>query len=78
MASSKCKGFPRKKRRSEPDIVVSSLRKENAFLKKALLELSRQHSDHYKLVEVNLLTLLFCLTTSRLLNTHPTLKLLVL
>ncbi|XP_035461996.1 centrosomal protein of 55 kDa-like isoform X5 [Scophthalmus maximus] len=51
MASSKCKGFPRKKRRSEPDIVVSSLRKENAFLKKALLELSRQHSDHYKLVE---------------------------
>ncbi|XP_019946409.1 centrosomal protein of 55 kDa-like isoform X2 [Paralichthys olivaceus] len=51
MAASKCKGFPRKKRSSELDVVVSSLRKENAFLKKSLVGLSRQHCDHYKLVE---------------------------
>ena len=55
MAASKCKGFIRKKRSSEFDMVVSSLRKENAYLKKCLAELSRQHSDHYRLVEVNLL-----------------------
>ncbi|XP_035027685.1 centrosomal protein of 55 kDa [Hippoglossus stenolepis] len=51
MAASKCKGFVRKKRSSEFDMVVSSLRKENAYLKKSLAELSRQHWDHYRLVE---------------------------
>ncbi|XP_039994732.1 centrosomal protein of 55 kDa-like isoform X2 [Xiphias gladius] len=51
MASSKCKGFLRKKRKSELDMVVRSLRKENAYLKKTLSDLSRQHSEHYKLVE---------------------------
>ncbi|XP_071336646.1 centrosomal protein of 55 kDa-like isoform X2 [Trachinotus anak] len=51
MASSKYKGYLKKKRYSEPHTVVSSLRKENAYLKKSLLELSRQHSEHYKLLE---------------------------
>ncbi|XP_022619216.1 centrosomal protein of 55 kDa-like [Seriola dumerili] len=51
MASSKNKSFLKKKRYSEPDVVVSSLRKENAYLKKTLVDLSRQHSEHYKLLE---------------------------
>ncbi|XP_044069675.1 centrosomal protein of 55 kDa-like isoform X9 [Siniperca chuatsi] len=51
MASPKYKGFLRKKLNSELDMVVSSLRKENAYLKKTLVELSRQHSEHNKLVE---------------------------
>ncbi|XP_040905253.1 centrosomal protein of 55 kDa-like isoform X2 [Toxotes jaculatrix] len=49
MAASKYKRFLRKKHTT--DMVVSSLRKENAYLKKTLAELSRQHSEHYKLVE---------------------------
>lgn len=53
MVSLKYKGFLRTKLKSELQIVVSSLRKENAYLKKTLVELSRQHSEHYKLVEVN-------------------------
>ncbi|KAK2824331.1 hypothetical protein Q5P01_021506 [Channa striata] len=48
MASSKYKCFLRKKLNAE---LVSSLRKENAYLKKTLVDLSRQHSEHYKLVE---------------------------
>lgn len=32
-------------------MVISSLRKDNAYLKKALAELSHQHSEHNKLVE---------------------------
>lgn len=51
MASPKCKGFLKKKRSSETDVVISSLRKENFYLK-TLVELSLQHSEHYKLVEV--------------------------
>ncbi|CAB1443684.1 unnamed protein product [Pleuronectes platessa] len=51
MAASKYKGFVRKKRNSEFDMVVSILRKENAYLKKSLAELSRQHWDHYRLVK---------------------------
>ncbi|XP_045926886.1 centrosomal protein of 55 kDa-like isoform X5 [Micropterus dolomieu] len=51
MVSLKYKGFLRTKLKSELEIVVSSLRKENAYLKKTLVELSRQHSEHYKLVE---------------------------
>ncbi|XP_070771995.1 centrosomal protein of 55 kDa-like [Enoplosus armatus] len=51
MASPKYKGFLRKKLNSKLDVVVSSLRKENAYLKKTLVELSRQHSEHNKLVE---------------------------
>lgn len=58
MASSKYKVSLRKKLNSELGIVISSLRKENAYLKKTLVELSRQHSEHYKLVEVNVITLL--------------------
>ncbi|XP_076599259.1 centrosomal protein of 55 kDa-like [Chaetodon auriga] len=51
MASSKHKGFVSKKLNSELGMVVRSVRKENANLKKTLLELSRQHSEHNKLVE---------------------------
>ncbi|XP_028460155.1 uncharacterized protein LOC114572643 isoform X2 [Perca flavescens] len=51
MASLKYKGSPRKKPNPELDVIVSSLRKENAYLKKTLVELSRQHSEHNKLVE---------------------------
>ncbi len=58
MASSKYKGLFRKKLNSELHMVVISLRKENAYLKKTLAELSRQHSEHNKLVEVNLVKLL--------------------
>ncbi|KAK5882464.1 hypothetical protein CesoFtcFv8_021048 [Champsocephalus esox] len=35
----------------ELDVVVSSLRKENSYLKMTLAELSRQHSEHNKLLE---------------------------
>ncbi|XP_041803571.1 centrosomal protein of 55 kDa [Chelmon rostratus] len=51
MASSKHKGFNNKKLNSELGVVVRSLRKENACLKKTLVEFSRQHSEHNKLVE---------------------------
>ncbi|XP_037637206.1 cone cGMP-specific 3',5'-cyclic phosphodiesterase subunit alpha'-like isoform X1 [Sebastes umbrosus] len=51
MASPKHKGFIRKKPNSELDVVVSSLRKDNAYLKKSLAELSRQHSQHNMLVK---------------------------
>ncbi|XP_032396453.1 centrosomal protein of 55 kDa isoform X8 [Etheostoma spectabile] len=51
MASLKYKGSPRKKTNSELDVIVSSLREENAYLKKTLVELSRQHSEHNKLIE---------------------------
>lgn len=58
MASSKYKGSLKKKLSSELSMVLSSLRKENVYLKKTLAELSRQHSEQYKLVEVNLIALL--------------------
>ncbi|XP_026211905.1 centrosomal protein of 55 kDa-like isoform X1 [Anabas testudineus] len=51
MASSKYKVSLRKKLNSELRMVVSSLRKENVYLKKTLVEMSHQHSEHYKLVE---------------------------
>ncbi|XP_034754843.1 centrosomal protein of 55 kDa isoform X8 [Etheostoma cragini] len=51
MASLKYKGSPRKKSNSELDVIVSSLREENAYLKKTLVELSRQHSEHNRLIE---------------------------
>ncbi|XP_067375773.1 centrosomal protein of 55 kDa-like isoform X3 [Channa argus] len=63
MASSKYKGFLRKKLNTELGMVVSNLRKENAYLKKTLVDLSRQHSEHYKLVEMFL-----CIETVRLEN----------
>nr|XP_043902179.1 uncharacterized protein LOC122782051 isoform X2 [Solea senegalensis] len=49
MASSKYKDLVWKRKRL--DMVISCLRKENACLKKALVELSRQHSKHLKLVQ---------------------------
>lgn len=55
MASSKYKVSLRKKLNSELRMVVSSLRKENVYLKKTLVEMSHQHSEHYKLVEVNVM-----------------------
>ena len=57
MASSRyeSKGFLTKKLRSQHTVVISSLRKENAYLRKTLAEMSRQHAEHYKLVEVNLI-----------------------
>lgn len=58
MASLKYKNSPRKKPNSELDVIVSSLRKENAYLKKTLVELSRQLSERNKLIEVNLVKLL--------------------
>ncbi|XP_010791752.1 centrosomal protein of 55 kDa-like [Notothenia coriiceps] len=51
MASPKQKGSPRRKPIPELDVVVSSLRKENSYLKMTLAELSRQHSEHNKLLE---------------------------
>uniref|UniRef100_A0A8D0DG09 TSG101 and ALIX binding domain-containing protein n=1 Tax=Sander lucioperca TaxID=283035 RepID=A0A8D0DG09_SANLU len=51
MASLKYKNSPRKKPNSELDVIVSSLRKENAYLKKTLVELSRQLSERNKLIE---------------------------
>ncbi|KAK1904997.1 Centrosomal protein of 55 kDa [Dissostichus eleginoides] len=51
MASPKQKGSPRRKPNPELDVVVSSLRKENSYLKMTLAELSRQHSEHNKLLE---------------------------
>lgn len=54
MASSKYKDLFRQKLNSKLRTDVSNLRKENAYLKKALFELSRQHSEHNNLVEVNL------------------------
>nr|XP_020458951.1 centrosomal protein of 55 kDa-like isoform X1 [Monopterus albus]XP_020458952.1 centrosomal protein of 55 kDa-like isoform X1 [Monopterus albus]XP_020458955.1 centrosomal protein of 55 kDa-like isoform X1 [Monopterus albus]XP_020458956.1 centrosomal protein of 55 kDa-like isoform X1 [Monopterus albus]XP_020458957.1 centrosomal protein of 55 kDa-like isoform X1 [Monopterus albus] len=51
MASSRYKGFHRNMVKSKLAMVVSSLRKENVYLKKTLVELSRQHSEYYKLVE---------------------------
>ncbi|XP_036979828.1 centrosomal protein of 55 kDa-like isoform X7 [Acanthopagrus latus] len=54
MASSRyeSKGFLTKKLRSQHTMVISSLRKENAYLRKTLAEMSRQHAEHYKLVEL--------------------------
>lgn len=54
MASSKYKDLFKTNINSKLRTVVSSLRKENAFLKKTLVELTRQHSEHNRLVEVNL------------------------
>ncbi|XP_029376799.1 centrosomal protein of 55 kDa-like isoform X2 [Echeneis naucrates] len=51
MATPKYKGYLKKKRYSEPKKVVSNLRKENAYLKKTLVELSRRHSEYYSLVK---------------------------
>ncbi|KAM7385557.1 hypothetical protein PAMP_001637 [Pampus punctatissimus] len=51
MASSKYKSHHKKKKTPESRMSVSYLRKENANLKKTLLELSRQHSEHNKLLE---------------------------
>lgn len=71
MAASKYKRSLKKKLNSELAMVVSSLRKENAYLKRTLAELTHQQSQHNKLVEVIMLTLLsliiftiFCINTS--------------
>lgn len=53
MAFSKYKGFHKQKLNSEFGMVVSSLRKENAYLKRSLAVLSNYHSEHIKLAEVN-------------------------
>lgn len=58
MAASKYKRSLKKKLNSELAMVVSSLRKENAYLKRTLAELTHQQSQHNKLVEVIMLTLL--------------------
>lgn len=52
MAASKYKRSLKKKLNSELTMVVSSLRKENACLKRTLAELTHQQSQHNKLVEV--------------------------
>nr|XP_046257078.1 centrosomal protein of 55 kDa isoform X2 [Scatophagus argus] len=51
MASLKYKHFHRKNPNAKLVLLVSGLRKENAYLKKTLVELSRQHSEHNKLLE---------------------------
>ncbi|XP_005914042.1 centrosomal protein of 55 kDa isoform X5 [Haplochromis burtoni] len=51
MAASKYKRSLKKKLNSELAMVVSSLRKENACLKRTLAELTHQQSQHNKLVE---------------------------
>ncbi|XP_076747775.1 centrosomal protein of 55 kDa isoform X3 [Maylandia zebra] len=51
MAASKYKRSLKKKLNSELAMVVSSLRKENAYLKRTLAELTHQQSQHNKLVE---------------------------
>lgn len=58
MASSKYKSPRKKKLNPESHMSVSNLRKENVNLKKTLVELSRQHSEHNKLLEVNFVRLL--------------------
>lgn len=58
MAASKYKRSLKKKLNSELAMVVSSLRKENAYLKRTLAELTHQQLQHNKLVEVIMLTLL--------------------
>ncbi len=52
MAFSKYKGFHKKKLSSELTLIVSSLRKENEYLKKTLEMMSHHQSEHIKLVEV--------------------------
>ncbi|XP_030297052.1 centrosomal protein of 55 kDa-like isoform X2 [Sparus aurata] len=54
MASSRYepKGFLTKRLKSQQTTVVSSLRRENAYLRKTLAEMSRQHAEHNKLVEL--------------------------
>lgn len=49
MASFRCKYFHKN---SRLDVLISSLRKENVSLKKALLKLSHQQSENFKIVEV--------------------------
>lgn len=56
MASSKYKSLFKKRLNSKLGTAVSSLQKENAFLKKTLAELCREHSEHNRLVEVNSVT----------------------
>ncbi|XP_008284659.1 centrosomal protein of 55 kDa-like [Stegastes partitus] len=51
MAASKYKCSLQKKLNSELVMVVSSLKKQDACLKKTLAELSQQHSQHNKLLE---------------------------
>ncbi|XP_006783906.1 centrosomal protein of 55 kDa-like isoform X3 [Neolamprologus brichardi] len=51
MAASKYKRSLKKKLNSELAMLVSSLRKENAYLKRTLAELTHQQSQHNKLVE---------------------------
>ncbi|XP_008319984.1 centrosomal protein of 55 kDa-like isoform X2 [Cynoglossus semilaevis] len=48
MASFRCKYFHKN---SRLDVLISSLRKENVSLKKALLKLSHQQSENFKIVE---------------------------
>ncbi|XP_026165389.1 centrosomal protein of 55 kDa-like [Mastacembelus armatus] len=50
MAASKYKGF-RKKKLNPDHGMVSGLRKQNAYLRKTLAELSHQHSEYYRLIE---------------------------
>lgn len=56
MASFKYKSLMKKRLTSKLGTAVSSLQKENAFLKKTLAELCREHSEHNRLVEVNSVT----------------------
>lgn len=52
MSASKYKKPSWKKQNRESHQSVCNLRKENAYLKKCLVELSHQHSGLYKLLEV--------------------------
>uniref|UniRef100_A0A3Q2QV19 Centrosomal protein of 55 kDa-like n=1 Tax=Fundulus heteroclitus TaxID=8078 RepID=A0A3Q2QV19_FUNHE len=51
MAAYKCNRSLRKKLSSDLVKIISSLRKENVYLKKTLAEVSRHHAEHNKLVE---------------------------
>ncbi|TKS85667.1 Centrosomal protein of 55 kDa [Collichthys lucidus] len=45
------KGYHKKKRASKLGMVISGLRKENAFLKKTMADMTDQQSEHNKLIE---------------------------
>lgn len=61
MASSKYRNLFQKRLNSKLRTSVSSLKKENAFLKTIVTEFFRKHSEHIRLVEVNSNTVVFIL-----------------
>lgn len=61
MASSKYRNLFQKRLNSKLRTSVSSLKKENSFLKKIVTQFFRKHSEHIRLVEVNSNTVVFLL-----------------